>query len=174
MQVEAAAFKSALTRLAAGVAVVTLRDPRAADGAPADLAWHGMTATAFCSVSLDPPLVLVCVRKASATHEWVVRAGGFAINVLAADQVSVSNRFAGRWQEGSSRWADLDLRAAPVTGAPWLGGALAWLDCTLHATYDGGDHSIFVGHVRAAEVTGEATSPLLYFSGGYRGIGEST
>ena len=158
-------FKAALARFASGVTVVTLTDTNGD---------HGMTASAFTSVSLDPPLVLVCVTKGNATHERLVGASGFAINILAADQVTVSNRFAGWWDEGKSKWDDLTLSRGAVSGAPLIGGALAQLDCSAWSTADGGDHTLFIGQVESATVSPsapDALAPLLYFAGGYRTIG---
>ena len=155
-------FKAALSRFASGVTVVTAKD---AEGD------HGMTASAFSSLSLDPPLVLVCVGRKARMHAILSEAGSFAINILAEDQTSVSNRFAGWWEEGRSKWADLSVAPAPKTGAAWIGGALANLDCHVHATYDGGDHTLFVGRVVAARVPDNSDpAPLLYFSGSYRNL----
>jgi flavin reductase (DIM6/NTAB) family NADH-FMN oxidoreductase RutF len=160
-------FKAALARFASGVTVVTLSD---------DDGDHGMTASAFTSVSLDPPLVLVCVTKGNATHQRLQGAGGFAVNILSADQVTVSNRFAGWWDEGKSKWDDLTLTRGSVSGAPLIGGALAQLDCSTWSTADGGDHTIFIGQVEGATVSPsapDALAPLLYFAGGYRTIGSA-
>ncbi len=166
MGVDAATFKASLGRFASGVTVVTVRDSDGSD--------HGMTASAFTSLSLEPPLILVCVKKGNATHRRLSAAGGFAVNVLAESQVSVSDRFAGWWPEGQSKWADLTVDRAPVSRAAWIGGALANLDCTRHAMHDGGDHTIFVGqvqHARLVDVPAGGPRPLLYFHGAYRSVG---
>lgn len=165
--VEPTVFKSALARFASGVTVVTVAGPEGD---------HGMTASAFTSLSLSPPLVLVCIKRGNVAHGLIEARGAFAINVLAADQVSVSNRFAGWWEAGRSKWDDLSIERGPYSGAALIGGALATLDCALHERLDGGDHSIFVGRVEGAWVSAgepKALSPLLYFSGGYRSIGDS-
>ncbi len=165
MAVDADTFKACLGRFASGVTVLTVA------GEDGD---HGMTASAFSSVSLDPPLVLVCVGNGKETHDRVRSAGSFAINVLAETQVSVSNRFAGWWPQGGSKWADLDVDRAPVSRAAWIGGALANLDCTLHAVHESGDHTIFVGrieHARLIEPPAAGLAPLLYFNGSYRTAG---
>lgn len=165
MAVDADTFKAALGRFASGVTVVTV---------VSDEGDHGMTASAFTSVSLDPPLVLVCVGNGKDTHARIREAGSFAINILADTQVSVSNRFAGWWPEGGSKWSDLVVDRAPVSRAAWIGGALAALDCTLHAAHDGGDHTIFVGrvqHARLMEPPARGLAPLLYFHGSYRTAG---
>jgi flavin reductase len=160
-------FKSALGRFASGVTVVTIKTP---DGD------HGMTASAFCSLSLDPPLVLVCVKKGNHTHGLLEAAEGFGINLLGAEQVSISNRFAGwGFPEGQDKWEDLEISRGEVSGAPLIGGSLAQLDCTLWSAQDGGDHTIFIGQVENAESFGERDdlAPLLYFAGKYRGVGSS-
>lgn len=163
MPVSADDFKAALGRFCSGVTVVTTVDGDGGDQA--------MTASAFTSLSLDPPLILVCVKKGGAMHGHLSAGAGFAVNVLGSDQETVSNRFAGWWKEGVSRWADLTIERAPVSGSAWIGGSLAQLDCTLHSALDGGDHTIFVGRVDAAQVDGTARdelAPLLYFAGRYR------
>jgi flavin reductase (DIM6/NTAB) family NADH-FMN oxidoreductase RutF len=159
-------FKASLGRFASGVTVVTI-------GGEED---HGMTASAFCSLSLDPPLVLVCVKNGNATHGKLLEAKGFGINLLGADQKDLSNRFAGwGFPADQDKWADLDIVRGEASGAPLLGGALAHLDCTLYGTREGGDHTIFIGQVENAKAFGERDSlePLLYFAGAYRGVGDA-
>lgn len=160
-------FKAALGRFASGVTVVTVAD---SDGD------HGMTASAFTSLSLDPPLVLVCVTKGNATHDKLSAASGFGVNILGREQVSVSNRFAGWWKEGVSKWADLEVSRGDASGAALIGGSLACLDCTSWSTADGGDHTIFIGKVEGiALAPGDRgdQDPLLYFCGGYRTAGDA-
>lgn len=163
MPIEPSDFKALMSRFASGVTALTVLDDEGHD--------HAMTASAFCSVSAEPPLVLVCVSKRAASHDVLLRRGAFAINLLDEAQESVSNRFAGWWEAGRSKWADLDLQRGPHSGAAWIGGALAQLDCALHAAHDGGDHTIFVGRVEAGRlspVEREALRPMIYFSGRYR------
>jgi flavin reductase (DIM6/NTAB) family NADH-FMN oxidoreductase RutF len=166
MAADAQSFKAGLGRFASGVTVVTVA------GEAGD---HGMTASAFTSLSLEPPLVLVCVKKGNTTHGLLETADSFAINILAHDQVSVSNRFAGwGFPPDQDKWADLSITRGAVSGAPLIGGALAQLDCTKWAAQDGGDHTIFVGQVESVVADGDraALQPLLYFAGKYRGVGE--
>jgi len=166
MAADAQSFKSALGRFASGVTAITVAGP---DGD------HGMTASAFCSLSIDPPLVLVCVKKGNTTHGLLEDASGFGVNLLAADQISVSNRFAGwGFPEGQDKWEDLEITRGAVSDAPLIGGAMAQLDCTKWAAQDGGDHTIFIGKVENAASFGERDElqPLLYFAGKYRGAGE--
>ena len=161
-------FRSALGRFAAGVTVVTTRTEDGAD--------HGMTATAFSSLSLSPPLVLVCVSRSAHAHGYIQAAGCFAVNLLAADQEALSDRFAHRiktadgyasWPAQRSKFDDLSLRRSS-TGCAILEGTLGSLDCTVHAAYDGGDHTIFIGEVAAIDLSDDAQGALLYYMGGYR------
>jgi flavin reductase (DIM6/NTAB) family NADH-FMN oxidoreductase RutF len=116
-----AQLRSVFGRFATGITVVT---------AGGQSAPRGMTANSFTSVSLSPPLVLVCVLREAAMHQAILECGSFAVSVLAAHQEPVVHSVPGA-----------------CTGAPVLSGALAWLECGLHAVYDGGDHSIFLGEV---------------------------
>lgn len=151
MAVDAQTFRTVLGQWPTGVAVVTTT---AAGG------WHGMTAGSFGSVSLDPPLVMVCLARHIHTHGLVERSGVFAVSFLGKDQAAIGHRFAGR--EPGDRFARGSWTAAP-TGAPVLGEALAWLDCRVAHAYPGGDHTIFVGEVLTA-ATPRRTAPLLFHS----------
>ena len=163
--VDAKTFKEAMGRFASGVTVVTVHTE---DGD------YGMTASAFCSLSLSPPLVLVCVNKGNTTHARLLAADGFAINILGAGQVAASNQYAGYGTQPQSDFTDHGAARGLVSGAPLLDGALAWLDCTRHAVHDGGDHSIFVGAVQGVMLHGarEDAQPLLYALGRYRALGQ--
>ncbi len=165
MPVEAQEFKAALGRFPSGVTVVTLNH-QGQD--------HGMTASAFSSLSLDPPLVLVCVKKGNATHGLLEAAGSFGVSFLSQDQVERSNRFAGFFPKDADKFADLGFVRGEASGAALLDGAMACLDCSLHQVLDGGDHSIFIGQVEGTRVEGDkdALEPLLYFAGAYRAAGE--
>lgn len=154
MAVSVEAFKAAMSAWATGVTVVTSRHGDRI---------HGMTVSDFCGVSLDPPLVLVCADKSSNTLELIEKARLFAVNVLAADQDALSDRFASRKDE-HRRFEGLDWRELE-TGAPILPGAVASFDCRLEAAHDAGDHVIYVG--RVAEVAVRDAAPLVYFGGRY-------
>ncbi len=169
-QIDKKTFKRALGSFASGVTVVTVRTPDGDD--------HGMTANAFSSVSMDPPLILVCIQNKNQTFDLISKAGAFAVNILARDQEERSNRFAGgivdaegrwqRWPEDRSRFADLIHTRAEASGAMFLTGSLASIDCTLEAVHPGGDHGIFVGRIQEITLTDEsAGEPLLYFGGRY-------
>jgi len=127
---------------------------------------HGMTANAFSSVSLDPPLVLCCIARTTQMHEVILRTRHFGVNVLSADQEQLARYFASRNRpKGRAQFDDVDWFPGRVTGSPLLVGALAWLECELSEVYHGGDHSIFLGTVLdAARRTGDA---LLFFGGGF-------
>lgn len=129
---------------------------------------HGMTASAFASVSIDPLLVLVCVDRRAGLHDLVLESRAFAVTVLAADQEEESVWFASpRRPGGRDQFDHVAWWPAPVSGSPVLERGLGWLDCRLAEAHGAGDHSIFVaepvgvGRLRDAE-------PLLYFRGGYR------
>jgi flavin reductase (DIM6/NTAB) family NADH-FMN oxidoreductase RutF len=145
-------FKQVLSRWASGVAVIT----SALDGY-----WHGMTASSFNSVSLDPPLVSICLAKKLNTHALIQKSHIFAVNILAADQIEIGKVFAGYYKDVQDRFTGLNCTTA-VTGSPLLPGTLGWVDCRLVHAYEGGDHTIFVGEVQAASPISTAP-PLLYF-----------
>ena len=128
---------------------------------------HGMTVSAFTEVSLDPPLVLVCADKTSNTHPLIAEGGVFAVNILAAGQEALSNKFASKKDEWK-RFEGLECDEGP-TGAPLLRGAVANLDCRVVGSHDHGDHVVYVGEVH--EVRTSDRPPLLYFGGGYGDFG---
>jgi flavin reductase len=150
-------FRAVLGRFATGVTVMT----SVLDGVP-----HAMTANAVTSVSLDPPLVLVCVERGAVMASHVEGSGVFALSVLGADQAALSDAFADPARPlGAAQFADVTTRAG-VTGAPLVAGAIAHLDCQVTAIHPGGDHVIVVGEVVSLEANGE-DDPLLYYRGGY-------
>ncbi len=144
-------FKRAMGQFASGVTVVTTRHGETP---------IGITASSFTSLSLDPPLVVVSLNKKLFTHNVIAESGFFAVNVLSARQLELGMRFAGMKPEIKDRFAGLDIHTA-VTGSPLLPESLAWVDCTVWATYDGGDHTIFVGEVKDLSVS-DSDMPLLY------------
>jgi len=154
-------FRATLGLFATGVAVMTAR--------AGDLA-HGMTANAISSVSLDPLLVLVCVEREAVMRKVVEEVGAFAISVLAADQEHLSRWFADPARpNGTVQFDGVAHHPAPVTGAPLLDGAIAWVECTVDASHDAGDHVIFIGRVRSLRRAARR-DPLLYFASRYRGL----
>ena len=148
-------FKKSLAHYASGVTVVTTRY----EGKPI-----GITATSFSSLSLEPPLVLVSLSKKLFTHHVVCDSGIFAVNVLGVHQYEVGLRFAGMIPDIEDRFAGLAVETA-VTGCPLLYHSLAWFDCRVWASYEGGDHTIFVGEVvEVSTCAHETGTPLLYHS----------
>lgn len=146
-------LKAALRKFATGVTIVTVE---------CDGELHGMTANAFASVSLDPPLVLVCLERSTRTHGLVTRAGSFAVNVLSSQQEHVASAFA---VHGVKSFDGLGPRRG-VVGAPLLAGALAWIECEVAEVFTAGDHDVVLGTVVACDA--RAGPPLLYFDRAYR------
>jgi flavin reductase len=129
---------------------------------------HGMTANSFTSVSLDPPLVLVCVDREAVMHHALQARGLFGISVLAAHQEPVARHFADRWRPlGIAQFEGVDWAPGRSTGAPMIAGALAHLECALWRAYDGGDHSIFVGSLLSLAKQPDSDA-LLFFQGRFR------
>ena len=145
-------FRRTMGHLASGVSVITTRD---AQGAPV-----GFTASAVTSLSLEPPLMLVCVDRRGHTLSAISHAGCFAVHVLRDDQADLAMRFASSSRD--DRFSGLDL-VSGMTSAPCLVEAHARIECRLEACHDGGDHVIVVGEVVAAEALGGL--PLLYWRG---------
>lgn len=156
MPIDKQEFRRVLGHFAAGVTIVTTRGD---DGSP-----YGLTATAFTSVSLEPPLVLVCVDKRSESHPHFHTSRVFAVNFLAVDHEHLSRRFA---VSGGDKFNGLAVRPG-VTGAPVLVEALGYLECRAIDVLDSGDHTVFIGEVEAGDA--REGEPLLYFRGGYRQI----
>jgi flavin reductase (DIM6/NTAB) family NADH-FMN oxidoreductase RutF len=147
-------FRRVLGHFATGVTILTTCDN--------DARATGLTASAFSSVSLDPPLVLICVDHKSQSYPALRERGCFAVNILSVEQQAISRRCA------SSRLDKFDEVPHTISdlGLPLIEGAIAHLECTTVSTHVEGDHTIFVGRVERAQVgTGE---PLLYFRGQYQ------
>ena len=151
-------FRDTLARWASGVTIVTAR----AGGEPV-----GMTAASFSSLSLDPPLVLVCVARRAQAHEGLVSAPGFAIHVLGASQAEMSAQFA---RPGAEKFDAHPVASGPFD-VPLLPFGVARLVCEAHSTHDGGDHTILVGRVVSVERSG--TDPLLYCNRAYGRLGST-
>lgn len=159
MSVTQAEFRRAMGCFATGVTVVTV---------DYDDTIQGMTANAFCSVSLDPLLVLVCVDHKARTHAHLHLKKRFGVNILAADQRDISEYYAlaePSPEQAKKVGARFDRTSH---GTPVLHGALAYLECRLHSAQDAGDHTIFIAEVEDVVVT--EGQPLLYFQGQYRTI----
>jgi flavin reductase (DIM6/NTAB) family NADH-FMN oxidoreductase RutF len=129
---------------------------------------RGITVSAFAAVSLNPPLVLICLANESESREWIAGSSVFAVNILNDEQEFLSERFAARAPIVNARFEGVPYHTA-ITGSPILDGSIAWYDCRVEATHDGGDHTIFVGRVEAIGFGDERKSPLLYFANRYIG-----
>lgn len=158
MGISTGQFKAALGRWPSGVSVVTTR----VGALPA-----GMTVSAFFSVSLDPPLVAVCLDRRAQTLGSIVQSGYFAVNVLSEGQSALSDRFATKDNE-PVRFDGVALLAVEGARSPLLAGALVHLDCELQATHDAGDHVLCVGKVGHALT--HPGAPLIYHAAGYHGL----
>ena len=151
-------FRNALSRFASGISVVSTKDAAGA--------LHGITVSAFCSVSLDPPMILICIEKATASHYAFEESKAFVVNILDESQRGLSERFAAPF---SDKFEDVEFEIG-IEGVPVLRDALASLECRLETAYDGGDHSIFVGMVERTTIRGG--NPLIHFEGEYRTIAD--
>lgn len=150
-----ASLREVMSAYPTGVTVVAGSD---ADGSP-----YGLTVNSFTSVSLDPPLILVCIGHTSTSHARLAAAPAFTVNVLAAEQEEVARRFASEPSEG--RFDDIAWQPSP-SGAPLIEGAAAWLECSAYEVLSGGDHSIVIGRV---ERSGVGERPALLFHRGRLG-----
>ena len=148
-----AAFKNAMSHFASGVTVVTTEH----EGKP-----FGMTVASFASLSLHPPLVLICIEKSVKTHDAIASSGKFGVSILRSDQQDISSRFATRAED---KFTGIDVRRGTL-GLPLIAGALTTIECSVENRLPGGDHSIFIGKVVDAQTT--EGNPLLYFRSGYR------
>lgn len=153
--VDSAAFRAVMSRFATGVSVVTTCDgPKR----------YGITVNAFCSVSLNPPLVLVCIDRTSIVHQILRDTRIFAVNFLRDDQAELSTCFAGRSEDRIEHFCGAASHNE-LTGAPVLDASLAFVDCRVVNVFPGGDHDIFIGQVAAlGAAEGE---PLLYYRSQY-------
>lgn len=127
----------------------------------ADGSDQGMTVSAFCSVSLDPPLILVCIEKSASAYQALTTAAGFIVNILSAEQEQLARRFA---IIDIDRFEGVGFTRSS-TGCAILDDVLGVLECRRFTQYDGGDHTIILGEVEATRV--ESGTPLLYYRGGY-------
>jgi len=153
-------FKGALASWASGVSVVTTN---------ADGMLYGLTVSSFTSLSLDPPLVLVCLANANRLPAMILDAGGFAVSMLNRGQEDASNFFARRGREPTRDFTEVDGLWTD-SGIPVVAGALAYIVCKHQRSIEEGDHTIVIGEVVEAQ-SAEGLQPLLYWRRGYRSIG---
>jgi flavin reductase (DIM6/NTAB) family NADH-FMN oxidoreductase RutF len=147
-------FRAALSRFPSGVTIVTTKDTEGR--------FHGITVSAFASVSLEPPMILVCIDKDSGSHHAFREGEFFVVNILAEGHENLSNRFASQL---SDKFEGVDYRIG-IGEIPVLEDAFVTLECRLTYAHEGGDHTIFVGLVEESNVKGE--NPLVYWHGNYR------
>jgi flavin reductase (DIM6/NTAB) family NADH-FMN oxidoreductase RutF len=156
MAVTSEEFRAALSRFPSGVTVVTTHDNEGR--------FYGITVSAFSSLSLEPPRVLICVEKTTGSHSALETSRAFVVNILSSGQRELSERFASQIDD---KFESVEFSEG-IDGIPVLSGCIATLECRLTAAYDGGDHSIFVGEVEKAVVNDG--DPILYFRSDYRSI----
>ncbi|MCB5178862.1 flavin reductase family protein [Streptomyces sp. SMC 277] len=164
-------FRAAMSRLAAGVVLVTAHEPPLTEDGPRgeDV---GMTATAFLSVSLDPPLVLVSLREGSRMDDLLAEQPLWAVSVLSDHQRQVAGRFAMKGRISDRLlFADLPHTRGAASGAPLIDGALATLECRTESRVAAGDHTLVIGRVLSTALPSPEASPLTYFRGRYRQLG---
>lgn len=153
--IDDAQFKLAMSQFPSGVTVVTTEH----EGQP-----YGLTVASFASLSLRPPLVLVCVESSVRSHDAIVASGRFGVSILARSQDGISNRFASK---ADDKFTGVEIRTGKL-GVPMIANAICAIECRLVQQLPGGDHSIFVGHVEDVVLTdGE---PLVYFRSRYRDL----
>ena len=155
MSIDDARFRLAMSHFASGVTVVTT----AHDGR-----LYGMTVASFASLSLHPPLVLVCIERSVKTHDAISAAGKYGVSILSSAQADISSKFASR---SDDKFAGVELIEGELD-VPLIAGALTAIECRLYDRLPGGDHTIFIGEVMKIHTT--EGDPLLYFRSGYREI----
>ncbi len=159
MSVSTDSFRDVLRHFPSGVTIVTIQS-----GAER----HGLTVSAFASISPTPPLIMVAIDRKHYAESLLQSVGTtFAVNVLGADQQALSDRFA--WVNDEDRFAEGNWTTAE-TGAPILADALAWLDCRISTRHNAGTHTIYVGEVVASSVPRPDEAPLVYWNRAYRNL----
>lgn len=163
-------FRAALARLAAGVVLITAQEPPLDEhGRGEDV---GMTATAFVSVSLDPPLVMVSLRNDSRMDDLLAEQPLWAVSVLTESQRQIAGRFAMKGRISDRLlFEDVPYIRGEMTSAPLIGGALATLECRTEQRVLAGDHTLVIGRVLTASLPSADGEPLAYFKGRYRRLG---
>ena len=151
-------FRAALSRFPSGVTVVTTKDAKGV--------FHGITVSAFCSLSLDPPMVLICIEKSAGSHDALSQAKAFVVNILSSTQIDLSEQFASLLPD---KFFGVSHRSG-VNDMPVLEGVVASLECSLKQVCDGGDHTIFIGLVENVSINDGF--PLVYSRSSYWTISE--
>jgi flavin reductase (DIM6/NTAB) family NADH-FMN oxidoreductase RutF len=153
MSLDPDAFRAVMGRFASGVTIVTATDSDGND--------NGMTVSAFASVSLNPPLVFICIDKAASMHGVLIDTDFFAINILASTQEAIARRFA---DTDAQRFEGIGFRRGE-NGAPLLNDTLAFVECKRVSSTDAGDHTMIIGETLATSMSD--ARPLLYYRGGF-------
>ena len=156
MTLDPESLRSAMRAWSAGVTVVA---------AAHENERHGMTVNSFTSISLDPALITISLRKDTRTHELVTKSRAFGLTILSAGQKDISDMFAGRLPESEDRFSHVRTESL-ATGSPLISGGLSWMDCRIVQTFDAGMNTLFIAEVVAARGTGEG-DPLIYHNRGY-------
>lgn len=164
MPISSEDYRNALRHFPAGVTIVTVKTPGLDHP-------HGLTVSAFASVSPEPPLIMVAIDHRSYGYELMEKSGTvFAVNILGQEMSELSNRFA--WTKDEDRFAEGNWTTA-VTGAPVLEDALAWLDCTVYSRHHVRNNTIYIGEVQASNVPRPNDPPLIYWDRKYRQLDET-
>jgi flavin reductase (DIM6/NTAB) family NADH-FMN oxidoreductase RutF len=158
MPIDKNQLRQVMGHFATGVTIITTFNK--------DGQMHGLTANAFTSVSLEPPLLLISVDKKAESYPAFEESKVFTVNILADEQEALSRKFA---VSGGNKFEGVAYRRG-ANGAAILDGTLAHIECTLYAAYEGGDHSLYLGEIQEAEV--REGKPLVFYRGGYRAIGD--
>jgi flavin reductase (DIM6/NTAB) family NADH-FMN oxidoreductase RutF len=154
--VSSSQFRQVLSRFATGVTIVTVKNQQGV---------HGLTVNAFTSVSLEPPLILICIQKTGVSHDALSESKHFVVNILSSQQKNLADRFANANLSSSERFQNLSYQLN-AQGIPILSGTLGHLECRVVNELDGGDHSIFLSEVEQAEVS-EVKEPLIFYNSQY-------
>jgi flavin reductase (DIM6/NTAB) family NADH-FMN oxidoreductase RutF len=161
MAIDPQILRAAMRNWATGVTVVT---------ATYESQRAGATVSSFTSITLDPPMILVCLNKTTYVHDLIRHSAAYGVSLLAHDQEALSNRFAGLESNVTDRFEGVTTHTLE-TGSPLLGGAIAWLDCRLEQALGIGTHTVYVGSVVGVQVNSDAM-PLVYFNRGYKRLSE--
>ena len=158
MTVDREQFFALMASFASSVTVITSKGT--------DDVVRGLTASAFCSVSLEPRLCLVSVDNRSESIAAIRESGTFVVNILASNQEHLSRQFASKMPD---KFEGVSYKPGPATGAPILDGVLAWIECKVHQSVPGGDHTVFIGEIQ--DGTANEGTPLLYYRSKYHHLG---
>ncbi len=158
MSIEAEQFTDLLSKFATGVTVVTVQEGNAI---------HGLTVNAFSSVSLEPPLVLICIERDTRTKEYLERGIGFTISILSETQEDLSRKFARPGMDMAERLRN-ESYTTHEQGGPHFDDSLAWMNCEQENQVNAGDHTIYIGRVIGGNTENPGDKPLLYFDGEYQ------